>query len=320
MRKNAVVVLLLFAVVFCAQAVFAQTTDSTPCVQMRSEEETKVVTTVLHDIYPSLPESQRALIDQGLCFVGFYEEPLAHEVGAFGPEDDRFGDHPYKYPDTTLYPKGTIKVNLALNTLDSIRLAYRVNDAKVRLWLMNENENAFRHEIKHVQQYIKQPVLALQSADDCPKGICDAEKTEATKVKMGYELEAIAFGNEVRMRGLDQQSWDYVRDWLKNHPEILGDSFKDLSDLPPFEYFSQPVTPGSEFFYSAMYKPVVFAKTCAETGQLSADDKTLAQKFLTVNEKNGHFLEQAYPYLTPVFARISFCMIQTPKPPTAKIN
>lgn len=309
MRKG-LVSLFLFTVICYGQTVFAQTTDSTLCVQMRSEEETGVVTNALHDIYPSLPESQQSLIDQGLCFVGFYEEPLTNEVSAFGPEDDRFGDHPYKYPDSTLYPKGTIKVNLTLKAIEQIHLTYRVNDAKVKLWLMNDIENLFRHEIKHVQQYIQHPVLVLQNADDCPDGICDAEKTEATKVKLGYELEATAFGNEVRMRGLDQQNWDYIRDWLKNHPEILGDSFKNLADLPPFEYFSQPVTPGSKFFYSAMYMPVVFVRTCAETGQLSTDDKTLAQKFLAVNERSGHFLEQSYSYLTPVFARMSACITE----------
>lgn len=310
MRKIFSLPLSLFAVVFLAQTVHAQLTKPDICIEMRQQEEAALVARTLRDIYPSLPESQKALIDQGLCFVGFYEEPLTHQIDGFGPEDDRFGNHPYKYPDTTLYPKGTIKVNLTLNTLGTIRFAYSIDDARVRMWLSNGIENIFRHEVKHVEQYIQHPVLALSSADECPGGICDVEKAEASKIKLGYELEATRFGNEVRMRGVDQQTWDYIRDWLKNHQEILGDQFKRLANLPSFEYFSQLSPPSIVFLYNAMYQPVVLAKNCAETGHFSADDKTLAKKFLATNEKNGHFLEQAYPYLIPVFKRLSSCVVE----------
>lgn len=307
MKKNFFTSLFLFVAISLASIARAEETNATACVQMREQEETALVNKALRDIYPLLPESQKALIDQGLCFVGFYEEPLTHEIAGFGPEDDRFGDRPYKYPDTTLYPQGTIKVNMTLSTLGVIDLAYGVSDALVRWWLMNAVQNFFRHEIKHVEQYIQHPILVLSSPDDCPMGICDAEKMKATKIKLGYELEATRFGNEVMMIGVNQQAWDYIRDWMKNHKEILGSRFEDFANLMSFEDMSQPVAPGIAFFYSAMYQPAVFAKTCAETGKLSADDKRLYREFLKVNELYDNLIERVYPYLTPVFARIASC-------------
>jgi hypothetical protein len=310
MRKAGVllqIVLLLCVVFFTGRSALAHSLPNIN-VEAKTEEERDLLSLAIRDAYFLLEKTQQNLIDQGLFFVVFYEEPFTSEFRAFGPEDDIYYPHPYRYPDTTLYPKGTIKVNITLRTMDFIRITNKVKDPVVQTVLKHVTLDLLAHEIKHAEQYMQKPVLALSVPADCPGGICDEKKTEDTKTKVGYELEATAYGHAVGTKIIKHGDWDYASQWLKDHPELARGTRNNWSAKGfDHNYFETPITKWIKFLYGSMYEPVILAKKCA-VGGLNADEAVAAKKFLSFNRKNDHFLERWYIYLTPVFEKLSSCV------------
>lgn len=267
---------------------------------------------MVSEAYPLLEKSQQDLVGQGLYFVAFYEEPFASEQVAFGPEDDPA----YKYPDKTLYPKGTIKVNITMRTLAMIRVVNQISDPLVRAMFWRRLLDLTSHEIKHVQQYMRHPVLALAAPADCPEGICDEQKTFDTEAKLSYELEATEYGDWIGIKPIKESDWAYAVQWAKDHPDLgKGTLAEGVARWLRGKPSDPPVTDFIRLFYTSMYDPVMLAKKCVASGELDESEVAHAEYYLKANADHDHFLEHTYAYLTPVFKRLSSCVPAAGKDP-----
>lgn len=243
-------------------------------VEAGSEEEKAVLARSVQNVYPYLPESQQELIRKGLYFVVVSDSLLGRNAAAFGPEDDPS----YRYPDTKLYPEGTIKVNIPASTLHMMRIVDgdKGSDVSQMRGLLLE---IIAHEIKHVEQYMAKPIKALSRPAECPKGVCDASRLEDTRLKLAYELEAMRFGQEVRNAAAEKTGGFFGA--------RLG----------------KPVEGMAALVYSAMYEPAVLAKKCDTNGFLSGYDKLAAEQYLG----SASLSIRIYPYLVPVLMRLKSC-------------
>ncbi len=232
-------------------------------VEAASAKDRQVLEHAVRDVYPDLPLSQQLLIQQGLFFV-VYDGPMAFDSDGFGPEDDPA----YRYPDRTLYPTGTIMVNITRSSLLMMTRAAqgRKKSEKAVIELL-------AHEIKHVEQYMNHPVRALSVAGDCPLGYCADVLLEGTKIKLSYELEATRFGFKVAGVTLSDDAW------------------KEIA-----------------FGYVAMYRPPVLARRCVERETLDKNERAEVRQFLKENHADRGVFERMYPFLTPVFKRLQECL------------
>ncbi len=304
-------IILLF---FAAQSSRAQDAFS---IKANEGADTELLARALYDAYPNLKPDQQALVNQGLFFVMDYREPSAGVV-AYGPEDD--SEYDAKHGDTKLYPKGTIKVNLTLNSFEIMRVAYAVDDKRVQAtlkWLLLE---IVSHEVKHAQQYMNHPVWALTNPEQCPGGACDAERAKDTQAKMQYEFDATNYGFKVGRSRITKEEWEYAMAWLKNHRSVLGPRLVDFPEASFEQTVADPIPESTAWFYASMYQPVSLAATCASGKKWDKGEKTEAFNFLLINLQNQGALEKVYPYLTPVFERLKSCLRDQQEKPNGKTS
>lgn len=299
----------IFAVIFLLSLAQVSRAQGIINIKANSGSDRVIIASAIIDAYPNLPKDQQALIDQGLFFVMDYNEPPAGVLG-YGPEDDP----EYKYPDTKLWPEGTIKVNLTVNAFELMRVISASNDPSVQNVFKALVLDLIGHEIKHAQQYIAHPVLALSRADQCPEGMCDPERLKDTEAKMHYEFEATQFGYDIARKKISKEEWDRAMTWLRAHRSVLGPRLVDFPGAVFQETIALPLPDSAIWFYSAMYEPVMLVAGCAEGKTWNDEEKKLAFNFLIVNLHNKKdsedkgVLEKVYPYLTPVFARLKVCL------------
>ena len=240
-------------------------------VAARSHADIVLLTRMIRDVYPLLDPDQQQLVRDGLIFRA------AKRIGgalAYGPEDDP----DYRYPDQTLYPSGTIKVNFAPSFVELIRKFYKtpkVFAPQAQHIAYAKLVEVVAHEIKHVEQYMKNPVLALARREDCPAGLCDEAKLEATQKKLEYELEATIYG---------RRKYYEVRSEEQDRVLLPQDVHQD---------------------YRTMYEPPMLVKKCV-ANMLTTEDRLLAEYYLP-RLASGSYAEE-YPYLPVVTERLKTCL------------
>jgi hypothetical protein len=266
MRKC--LILLATAAVFCFSNIGC-TRKLSVNVEAESPAQAELVTKIVRDAYPLLDADQQQLVRDGLVFRA--AKQIDNAFG-YGPEDDP----EYRYPDKTLYPKGTIKVNITPSFLSFAQGLYD-KDTPINSIFGGLLVELVAHEIKHVQQYMAEPVLALSSAEECPKGICDDAKLEATAKKLNYEFEATIYGQ-------------------RKYAEATNTSVeKDLVIINEYAYRA----------YAVMYEPPMLVKKCV-AHSLTEEERVLAKRYIERDVLKKY--AGAYPYLTVVMERLTECM------------
>lgn len=282
-------------------------------VRARNQTDAEIIRNAIVREYPNLPDDQQKLIKDGLYFCGWYKEPGTSRFWGMGPEDDP----EYARGDRTLYPKGTIKVNLSLTAMEIEQLAATVPDTRVRRVLNLCIRNVLVHEIEHVEEYMEQPVNDLSKTDpnECPDGLCDPIRLEGTHLKMRYEFRALRRNFVEVLSQIPQTDVDYAANWLQEHSSVLAgkqrlaglpDRLRKLNIRSPFSNRNQVL------FYKSMYFPAVLARKCAETGGLSEEDRQSVRAYVAFNKEKNNMLLDAYPYLKPVFHRLESCVVPLP--------
>ncbi|MDP3645853.1 MAG: hypothetical protein Q8R25_02085 [bacterium] len=303
MLRLALVITFLFAT-----SIFPWTAQAaTPpiCIEAKSDPDASLLRESVVEAYPQLEENQQKLIDQGLCFIWNYDKEWAEAAMGFGPEDDP----EYRYPDTSLYPAGSIKVNFTLHLMSVLKLMRASDtDLRVQTTLKKYFVEVLAHEIMHVQQYIRGPILALSSANDCPDGLCDERRLADTKTKMEYEFSAMLYGWVQGRRHITSDELAFMLEWLKDHPEMLDDYTRRIKNVP-YETISEPISASAKFFYRSMVLPALWTKACVE-GTLDDDARREASYFLWVYKTTdyGSNLSKNYPYLPLVVERLTKCL------------
>ncbi|MDO8664929.1 MAG: hypothetical protein Q7K44_05325 [Candidatus Liptonbacteria bacterium] len=263
------------------------------------------VTQILGKVYHELPENQKVLIGNGLYFHAQCEEPFASIGGAYGPEDDP----DYKYPDKNLYPTGTIKVNICPYSMDLFSIANKTDDPVTAFVFEKLSLELFVHEIKHVEQYRENPVVALSKEDDCGKKyatICDPDKLEGTKTKMYYELAALRLGHELGPNKITAEQWTHAQAWLANHKELITPRIAGIEKMTHEQLQRTDI---GELFYSAIYVPIILAQQCKSGGKLNEMQIQYGFNVFELEDQSENSLTKGYPYLKNVFKELAPCLI-----------
>lgn len=267
MKKRAA--FLVLALALCWGSI-AKAEELAVNVEAESPAYATLLTNVIRDVYPFLDSDQQELVRAGLVFKAV--QAMGNAV-AYGPEDDP----DYRYPDRTLYPKGTIKANLAPMFFALVQKVYGEGLPLTSSYggMLVE---IIAHEIKHVQQYIANPVFALAHAEDCPKGLCDDVKLMATHAKLQYELEATLYGQR---------------------------KYYAVTKKPEPENFDRLIEKHAMRFYGIIYEPPMLVKKCV-ANTLTREERVLAEEYIKRPAMRDYAEE--YPYLTPVLGRLKTCM------------
>lgn len=269
--------------------------------EAETESDRILIARWIETAYPRLEEAQRTLISQGLVFKAASGRLCKLGV-AYGPEDDP----EYSYPDTRLYPQGTIKVNFCPVVLGWMRLSKVLRGTEEQSVVNMIILEVLAHEIKHVEQYRKEPTLALANEADCPGGVCDFEKLKGTEIKFEYEREAKHYGTAVAFKSLKREKWMLLKNLFKSRPEILSEGMYWVMGTE-YEDITNPWGDFTELAYESMYKPALIATKCVDREHMSPADFEYVIQLL--GTRHLGLLKSNYPYLGPVVRRLEFCII-----------
>ncbi|MBI5631515.1 MAG: hypothetical protein HY921_11605 [Elusimicrobia bacterium] len=292
-----------------------------------------VLDAALARVVTLLPKDQRLMLARGLQFVvGRSPKNLADTVLGWGPEDDQ----DYVYPSRTFYPHGSIKVNISLRMIEALRAAEELRQAAkapgtfydfqgkiIELrWRQDEQVLAVQaiddlfhrvavHEIEHAKEYVEKPVNALSKPEQCPEGLCDAERIGDTRQKAEYEFRALRRDFEVR-KLQDPRVYLAAAQLLRRHSDLLTQRIKNLPER--LELAAKETGVEISDFHKTYYEAThmvpslawAYLKTTAETKVEHAKSLSDIQKYFDFNcgqneLKAKDVLTDDYPYLAPVF-------------------
>ncbi|MBI3549634.1 MAG: hypothetical protein HY078_11390 [Elusimicrobia bacterium] len=138
---------------------------------------------ILRETYPLLPENLRALAAE-ITYVIHREHPIY--APAWSAEDDP----EYIFPDTNLFPAGTIKVNVSKHFLEWVEGLADARAAGTQPAVAARKiHGTIAHELEHARRYRTDPIPDLRVPDACPEGLCRLDLIEGEELKFRHERE-----------------------------------------------------------------------------------------------------------------------------------
>lgn len=295
-------------------------TPGSPFIFEGDPEDVAKVRRVFESLYPGLMPETKDILAKGVIFQ-LSRSDLAVKKGAggvwgWGPEDDP----DYRFPDTQLYPRGSIKVTFTPALIEWIDFAERAQHPRLKRFLMTTLGSTLTHELKHVDQFMTKPVRAFDRNDLCGEhGECDEDRLRDTMTKMlDYEREAFETDFAYENTREDDRAW--VRSHLERHPELLegtSDAFRRNLQKTLIER-SGPMKRYQIVYYNSAFRPVFMVRRYQELldrlRASSGDTIDIHRELAALNEEHAEqqaFFEKyrmdpshARPHLALVWPRL----------------
>jgi hypothetical protein len=305
----------------------------------RIAEDERLVVAAIEMTYPRLPAYLRALVDE-LTFEIDHDDVIRANGKESRPTKMFLGwsaedDPDYRFPDRTLAPAGTIKVNFSEVFVQHVAFCESglLKDEVALAGCRDSVADVIAHEVLHAYQYRTAPVRDLATTPNaCPDGLCNPYAIRDTKKKIEYEREAWVFGTRFHtVAGMVAYSVE-CHAIKKQHAALFQSGSRyglmgaGPDELPPtsklVEHYakyrnSNDFDEGSKAFYEGQYRFPDIALSLSllrddiEKGSIDRDETRRQYQRIsaiwfeaTADQGALEHLLATYPYMTAVMHRI----------------